>query len=53
MFVGILSVVAVLALTATARVRQTTVTNDHKVTTEDFERWKKDLNNWGRWGKDD
>src|SRR2546426_2980863 len=52
-FVGILSVVAVLALTATARVRQTAVTSDHKVTPEQFEQWKKDLNNWGRWGKDD
>src|SRR3989442_11889381 len=52
-FVGILSVVAVLALTATARVRQTAVTSDHKVTQQQFEQWKKELNNWGRWGKDD
>src|SRR5574342_687752 len=26
---------------------------DHTVTTEQYERWKKDLSNWGRWGKDD
>src|SRR5688572_30757934 len=23
------------------------------VTRADFERWKKELSNWGRWGKDD
>jgi len=23
------------------------------VTPEEYERWKKDLSNWGRWGKDD
>ncbi len=25
----------------------------HAVTTDEYERWKKDLSNWGRWGKDD
>ena len=25
----------------------------HSVTPEEYERWKKDLSNWGRWGKDD
>jgi kynurenine formamidase len=25
----------------------------HAVTAEQYERWKKDLSNWGRWGKDD
>jgi hypothetical protein len=25
----------------------------HVVTVEEYERWKKDLSNWGRWGKDD
>ena len=25
----------------------------HTVTDADYERWKKDLSNWGRWGKDD
>jgi kynurenine formamidase len=25
----------------------------HTVTKADIERWKKDLSNWGRWGKDD
>jgi kynurenine formamidase len=24
-----------------------------KVTAQQFDQWKKDLNNWGRWGKDD
>ncbi len=25
----------------------------HVVTPAEYERWKKDLSNWGRWGKDD
>jgi kynurenine formamidase len=25
----------------------------HSVTPEEYERWKKELSNWGRWGKDD
>jgi len=25
----------------------------HTVTSEQYERWKKELSNWGRWGKDD
>ena len=25
----------------------------HTVTKEQYEQWKKDLSNWGRWGKDD
>src|SRR6476620_11679857 len=25
----------------------------HQVSAEQYERWKKDLSNWGRWGKDD
>ena len=27
--------------------------SNHTVTQEQYERWKKDLSNWGRWGKDD
>jgi kynurenine formamidase len=27
--------------------------SNHTVTREQYERWKKDLSNWGRWGKDD
>src|SRR5262245_49825307 len=26
---------------------------DHAVTAAQYERWKKDLSNWGRWGADD
>ena len=50
---GILSVVMIVAVTATARAPQGTSTASRKVTKEQFEQWKKDLNNWGRWGKDD
>src|SRR5881396_1375096 len=32
---------------------QTRGSTDHSVTTAQYERWKKDLSNWGRWGKDD
>ena len=53
MSVGIVSVVAVLVLTLSAGTPQSTVTGDRKVTPQQFEQWKKDLNNWGRWGKDD
>jgi hypothetical protein len=28
-------------------------TGSPKVTQQQFDQWKKDLNNWGRWGKDD
>jgi kynurenine formamidase len=28
-------------------------TPSHNVTPEQYERWKKELSNWGRWGKDD
>jgi hypothetical protein len=28
-------------------------TPPHPVSVEEYERWKKDLSNWGRWGKDD
>ncbi len=47
------SVVMILAVTASARAPQGTGGASRKVTKEQFEQWKKDLNNWGRWGKDD
>ena len=28
-------------------------TSGRTVTEPEYERWKKDLSNWGRWGKDD
>jgi kynurenine formamidase len=31
----------------------TAPTPAHTVTEAEYERWKKDLSNWGRWGKDD
>src|SRR5438093_6851159 len=50
---GIFSVVMILAVTASARAPQGTGGASRKVTKEQFEQWKKDLNNWGRWGRDD
>jgi kynurenine formamidase len=39
-------------LIATAVTAQTPAPT-HTVTPEEYERWKKELSNWGRWGKDD
>src|SRR6266571_8392095 len=50
---GIFSVVMIVAVTASARVGQAPGAASRKVTKDQFEQWKKDLNNWGRWGKDD
>jgi kynurenine formamidase len=50
---GFLSIVMIVAAAASARAPQATGPSTGKVTREQFEQWKKDLNNWGRWGKDD
>jgi kynurenine formamidase len=47
---GIVLVVTIIAM-AGARAPQGPAPS--KVTPQQFEQWKKDLNNWGRWGKDD
>jgi kynurenine formamidase len=46
------SVVAVLAIGKLSPQGIQTVTA-HAVSPADYERWKKELSNWGRWGKDD
>ena len=50
---GILLLAAIVTVTESARLSQGTRAGSSKVTREQFEQWKKDLNNWGRWGKDD
>jgi kynurenine formamidase len=50
---GILGLVAIVTVTESGRLSQGTRPGTGKVTKEQFEQWKKDLNNWGRWGKDD
>jgi kynurenine formamidase len=50
-FARILLAVLTVGL-ATDRVSSQTAST-HAVTSADYERWKKDLSNWGRWGKDD
>jgi len=50
---AMLALVLALTLRATARSPQTSVVTNHAVTREQFDQWKKDLNNWNRWGKDD
>jgi kynurenine formamidase len=47
----LLSVIAA-ALLAVPLVSQTPASS-HEVTAGQYERWKKELSNWGRWGKDD
>src|SRR5262245_43261811 len=47
---GVVLVVTIVAMMS-ARAPQGPANN--KVTPQQFEQWKKDLNNWGRWGKDD
>src|SRR3989454_6515101 len=51
--IGVLAVlVAVAALVGTPRAQNGSAS--HKVVTkEQFEQWKKEYSNWGRWGKDD
>ena len=49
---GIFAVVMVAAMTAGVVRSQEAGSNRH-VTKADIERWKKELSNWGRWGKDD
>src|SRR5438046_7185918 len=50
---GLLSMVMIVAVAASTRAPQGTGASSHTVTREQFEQWKKDLNNWGRWGKND
>jgi hypothetical protein len=50
---GILSATMIVSMAVSARAPQQTVASSQRVTREQFEQWKKDLNNWGRWGKND
>jgi len=49
LFVLLIGVLAVGKLSSQAVVP----TPSRTVTEAEYERWKKDLSNWGRWGKDD
>ena len=44
---------AIVAVRSRTIASQTGGSPDHRVTTAQYEQWKKDLSNWGRWGKDD
>src|SRR4249919_366476 len=50
LFVGLLMVIA-MADGRTPAAQSSS--SSHNVTPQQYERWKKDLSNWGRWGKDD
>src|SRR6202043_1141474 len=45
--------IAMVCGTAGVPASQPRGTASHTVTREQYEQWKKDLSNWGRWGKDD
>src|SRR2546422_3835722 len=51
--VGIFAVVAMVAARAGAPAPQGAGGSSHTVTKAQYEDWKKDLSNWGRWGKND
>jgi kynurenine formamidase len=46
-------IVLILAIGLPAIVAVSTGAQTQSVTRADFERWKKELSNWGRWGSDD
>jgi kynurenine formamidase len=46
------SIVAVLAV-GTLSSQATKLQSAHTVTPAEYEKWKRDLSNWGRWGQDD
>ena len=48
--VGIFAVVAMVAARAGAPAPQGAGGSSHTVTKAQYESWKKDLSNWGRWG---
>jgi kynurenine formamidase len=51
---GILLALLMLTMTASKLSSQAQApAPSHSVTEAQYERWKKDLSNWGRWGKDD
>ena len=50
--IGGLTAVALTAVVA-AWQPQTPARTSHNVTQADMDRWKKELSNWGRWGKED
>ena len=47
------ALIAMLAVGSATLSSQTGGSAAHAVTQEQYERWKKELSNWGRWGKDD
>ena len=53
--VGAIAAFAIVggAVTLSHRVTRAAAADDHMVTQEQFDKWKTELSNWGRWGKDD
>lgn len=50
---GILSAVTIVSVKSAAPALQENPTGHQAMTPADYERWKTELSNWGRWGKDD
>lgn len=52
-FVACLVLMLTLAASRSASQSKVAAPSSHEVSAAEYERWKKDLSNWGRWGKDD
>jgi kynurenine formamidase len=50
---GVLVMGTVIAAAVASGSGTQNASGSHAVTKEQYEQWKKDLSNWGRWGKDD
>src|SRR5881397_336277 len=50
---GIVSIVITMAASGEAPPPAQAGSSNHTVTKDQYEKWKTDLSNWGRWGKDD
>jgi len=53
LLLAVLGLVTIISAGAGTHALQNNAAESHAVTREQFEQWKKDLNNWNRWGKDD
>ena len=53
LLLGTFAAVMILRVTVSAPAPQGPGAATPKVTQQQFDQWKTDLNNWGRWGKDD
>src|SRR5437868_690464 len=51
--IGVVAICALVGAAVTVRSAGQDGKSSHAVSKEKYEQWKKELSNWGRWGKDD